>query len=107
MALAVKNMPETTSERSLNRLAVGSIAGTLYVLVSLGIVFRGLPLVWSLIGLGPALTASVGLPVSIALLTLVMIAAVAGLGWLGTRLVGPRPVPALKAGIFCVSWVLQ
>jgi preprotein translocase SecE subunit len=98
MALAVKNMPETSSQRSLNRLAVASVAGTLYVLASLVLTFYGLPQLWFSF-VSPWLAAAVGSSVDIAMMILVMIGLALGLTWLGVRLVGPQPAPGVKAGI--------
>jgi preprotein translocase SecE subunit len=98
MALAVKNTPQIASGQALSRLAVVSVAGALYLLGSLGLVFYGLPRLWAAT-ISPALAAAVGAPVDMALLILAMIGLAAGLTWLGLRLVGPRPAAGVKAGI--------
>jgi preprotein translocase SecE subunit len=99
MAVAVKNTPETTPGRPLDRLAIGSLAGTVYVLGSLGVVFYGLRELWAAY-VGPWLAPALGSFVNAALLLLVMAAAVVGLVWLGRRLVGPNPPAGLRAGVF-------
>jgi preprotein translocase SecE subunit len=96
MAVAVKNTPETAAGRPLNRLVVDSFAGALYVLGSLGVVFYGIPALWSM-------TIDRGLPfpaVSIALRIVVMVAAAIGLVTLGSRLASRQLVRGLKAGVF-------
>jgi preprotein translocase SecE subunit len=77
-----------------DRLAVASLAGVVYVLGSIGIVFYGLPALWDA-------TVFLWLPqfVAGALLLVAMIAAVVGLAYFGARLAGPQPPPGLRAGI--------
>ncbi|TMQ30782.1 MAG: hypothetical protein E6K70_23665 [Planctomycetota bacterium] len=96
MPVAVKNATETFSRPALNRLAVGSLLGTAYVLVSLALVFYVIPTLWSAI-VSPAL-ASVS-AIDKTLLILVMLAAAAGLAYGGVRFVGPAPMHGQKAGI--------
>jgi preprotein translocase SecE subunit len=97
MALAVKNATETPTRPALHRLAVGSLLGTLYVLVSLAVVFYGVPALWS----ATVAHALASLPaIDATLLILVMVAAGAGLFYFGVRLLGPSPPHGLKAGIF-------
>jgi preprotein translocase SecE subunit len=99
MTVAVKNSPETASERSINRLAMGSLAGTLYVLASLGIIFQGIPALWTY-------AVSSWLPswqdsfVGMTLVALLMLGATAGLVLLGVRLIGSSPARGTRAGIF-------
>ncbi len=98
MPVAVKNSPEAaTSTRSLfDRLAVSSLAGTVFVLGSLGIVFYALPALWDV-------TVFAWLPqygfVAGAALILAMVLVAAGLVYLGMRLAGPQPPHGLRAGI--------
>jgi preprotein translocase SecE subunit len=97
MALAVKNPTEQTTWPAVNRLAVGSLLGTLYVLASLAIVFYGIPKLWNM-AVSPALTR---LPaIDATLMILLMFAAGAGLFYYGLRLLGPNPPHGLKAGVF-------
>jgi preprotein translocase SecE subunit len=100
-SVAVKN-PETSSSGPLDRLHVGILAGVVYVLGSLAILFGLLPWLWWAPGpLGfarpvagnPAFGATVGL-------LLAGLAVAAGLAYLGSWLLGPTPVPGVKAGIF-------
>jgi len=90
MAVAVKNTPETTGHGLFDRLPVVSLIGALYVLGSLGVVFYLIPSIWRF---GESF-------ISIALLLVTMLAAGAGLIFLGTRLVGPNPPHGVRAGIF-------
>jgi preprotein translocase SecE subunit len=98
MPVAVKNSPETGSlmKSLFDRLAFVSLAGTVYVLGSLGIVFYALPALWDLTVfplLGPyTFVAGAGL-------ILAMLVVAAGLVYLGTRLAGPNPPHGLRAGI--------
>jgi preprotein translocase SecE subunit len=94
MAVAVKNSPETTARRPLNRLAVGSLVGTLYVFASLAILFEAVPAAWRMIV--PGAEGAVGQT----LLLLLDAAAAVGLVWLGRRLLGPSPAHGIRAGIF-------
>jgi preprotein translocase SecE subunit len=93
MAVAVKN-PEATSSGLFDRLPVGILAGVVYVVGSLAILFGLLPAVWWQ-WLGFQATAS-----SYAVLILVGMLLAAGLAYVGMRLLGPKPAPGLKAGIF-------
>ena len=96
MAVAVKNAPETAVPRAVNRLAVVSLLGVLYVLGSIGIVFYAVPALWAAI-VGDAL-GRVGF-INQSLLLLVMLAAAVGLGFLGARLAGPEMPRGARAGI--------
>jgi preprotein translocase SecE subunit len=93
MAVAVKN-PETMSSRLIDRLQIGILVGVIYVLGSLGVLFKLLPsLWWGVLGLPPTAVAYTALLV-------VGIAVAGALGYLGLKLVGPSPAPGLRAGIF-------
>jgi preprotein translocase SecE subunit len=94
MAVAVKNMPETTSVSSSHRLAIDSLLGVVYVLGSLGLVFAGIPYAW-----GKLISPLGESAVSTAFGILVMVAAAIALVVYGTRLVGSHPAPGLRAGI--------
>ncbi|HEV3116921.1 MAG TPA: preprotein translocase subunit SecE [Gemmataceae bacterium] len=97
MAVAVKNPTETSSRPGLNRLAVGSLLGTLYVLISLAVVFYAIPTLWGMV-ISPHLARLSA--VDVTLMLLVMAGAAGGLGYYGVRLLGPNPLHGLKAGIF-------
>jgi preprotein translocase SecE subunit len=93
MAVAVKNR-EATSAGMFDRLPVAIVAGVLYVLAGLGILFPLADWVWwQLLGL-PADSAG-------AWLGLVAIDCAVGVGLvvLGKRLLGARPTKGLRAGI--------
>src|SRR5947209_7436462 len=95
MAVAVKNSPTGTTTRPLNRLAVGSLLGVVYVLASIVLVFHGLGyLWWNQLGLDDA-----SFPNWTGLI-LLMVGVAAGLFFLGRRLMGPSPPHGLRAGVF-------
>jgi preprotein translocase SecE subunit len=98
MAVAVKPSPETTSTRPLNPLAVGSLVGIVYVLGSLYALMFGLPKLWWW-KISPFLELEPLSFVDVALLLGVLIAAAAGLAFLGMKLLGSHPPHGLKAGI--------
>jgi preprotein translocase SecE subunit len=95
MAVAVKNPPETRAPSVLDRLAAVSLAGVVYLIGMLWLVFGGLPLLWQQIGL----TTSSFL--GVAGLGLVMLVAFCVLAVVGVRLFSARAQPGLRAGIFC------
>ncbi len=95
MAVAVKQGPEATRTRTPNRLALGSLAGMAYVVVSLALIFHGLNyLWWNIFDLDADNFANWSI------LILAMIGLAAGLYALGMRLVGPSPPHGLRAGVF-------
>jgi len=98
MAVAVKNAPVSAAPSPFDRMAVVSLAGAAYVIVSLAIVFGALPYLWrtatGLTGIGGDV-----------LLGLVMVAVATGLALLGARLIGPKQPVGARAGI-CVAIVL-
>jgi preprotein translocase SecE subunit len=99
--VAVKNQ-ETTSSGPLDRLHVGVLAGVVYVIGSLAILFELLPWLWWAPGPLGFARASAGNPAvgnTVGLL-LVGLAVAAGLAYLGARLLGPSPAPGIKAGTF-------
>jgi len=100
MAVAVKNPPETGTTGLFDRLSAMSLAGVVYVLGTLAIVFKGLPTLWSQLGL-PNDTF-----MGVAVLGLNMLAALTALVVVGVRLVGPTPRPGLRAGIFMGLFLL-
>jgi preprotein translocase SecE subunit len=100
MAVAMKTSPETSARDPLSRLALGSVAGTAYVLAGLAVVFYGIPTVWDL-WISPWLTGALNPFVDGALKLLVMLAAFAGFVVGGLRLAGPHPVHGVRAGTFC------
>src|SRR6266404_4399281 len=98
MAVAVKTTPETASQQPLNRLAVGSLLGTAYVLIGFGILYAW-PLAWQA-AVASLLPGAVNSFANIALLALTMLAVAVGLAYLGVSLVGSNPPRGLRAGIF-------
>jgi preprotein translocase SecE subunit len=95
MAVAVKNMTEAGAQRPINRLAVESLVGVVYVVAALGVLFYGLPALWNWLNL----TSSAF--INGAMLILAMVAAAGGLVYLGIRLVGANPPHGFRAGVFC------
>src|SRR5262245_18588763 len=95
MAVAVKNTPETRTTTVFDRLAAASLAGVVYVLGSVGIVFKGLPALWGQLGLATDTFMGVALLVLVLPLVALVVLAV-----VGVRLAGPKPRVGLKAGIF-------
>jgi preprotein translocase SecE subunit len=98
MAVAVKNTSETTEPSLMDRLAVRSLLGVVYILVSFALVFFVLPYLWG-VAVSPTLR-GISPFVDVAVLLAVLVAAAVGVVWLGLRLVGPSPPAGLKGGIF-------
>jgi preprotein translocase SecE subunit len=98
MAVAVKDTPEAAS-RQLNRLAIGSLAGTVYILASIAAAFYAIPQLWAMT-LSRIIAGGQKSVVDEALLMLVVLAAIAGLVALGRKLIGTNPPHGMRAGIF-------
>jgi preprotein translocase SecE subunit len=98
MAMAVKSGPSSIATRTFNRLAIGSLAGALYVLATIAIVFYLVPAIWHQV-LSPAISSRPDSPVDAALLWLVDLGVLAGLLYGGVKLIGHRQVPGLRVGI--------
>src|SRR5262245_26167107 len=88
MAVAVKNSPETSAPSIFSRLPAASLAGMVYVLAGLALVFYALPWVWGT-AISPSFPPGLSF-VNTALLVLVMAAAAVGWVVVGLRLAGPR-----------------
>jgi preprotein translocase SecE subunit len=97
MAVAVKTTPETAPQQPLNRLAVGSLVGTLYVLGCLAIIY-GIPVLWGE-AISPVLANAAGVFVDAALRLLLMLGVAVLLVLLGRRLIGLNPPHGIRAGI--------
>src|SRR5207245_670902 len=84
--VAVRQTPETSSSpRLFDHLAVSALAGVVYVLAALWVVFFGLPgLWWGLVG---------ERAVTVALLGLIMLVAATALGVFGVRLLNSQAQP--------------
>jgi preprotein translocase SecE subunit len=98
MAVAVKSSPEAPTSSPLDRMPVISLIGVVYVLGSLGVVFKALPALWRLVFEGTALDA--GKVTGAVVLGMLMLAAVTGLIVLGNILLGSKAPAGTKAGIF-------
>jgi preprotein translocase SecE subunit len=92
MAVAVKNTPEAASASLLDRMPAAALAGTAYLLGTLGIVFYLLPSLWQ--GLGWS-----GI-VALVVRGLLQLAALGVLLVFGARLLGSKMAPGTRAGIF-------
>ncbi len=97
MAVAVKSTVETASQQPLNRLAFGSLVGTLYVLACLAIIYA-VPIVWR-DTLSQAVANAAGVFVDAALRFLVMLGVAALAILIGRRLIGANPPHGIRAGI--------
>jgi preprotein translocase SecE subunit len=92
MAVAVKNTPEVASTSVFDRMPIASLAGTAYVLGTLGIVFSLIPSLWQSLGWAGGTASMVRV--------LIQLAALVGLLVFGTRLLGPKAPSGVRAGIF-------
>jgi preprotein translocase SecE subunit len=99
MAVAVKESTGMTFPRLQSKLALGSLAGALYLLGCLAIVFYGVQYAWES-WIAPSVTNTPGSAVDTTFRILVSLAVAVGLVVLGARLVGPKPVAGLRAGVF-------
>ncbi|HXG10651.1 MAG TPA: preprotein translocase subunit SecE [Gemmataceae bacterium] len=98
MAVAVKNAPEAAPRGLWNRLPVATLLGVVYVLAGLAVVFALVPRLWQA-AVADWLVRWTGEFVNATLLGLVLIAVAAGFVYVGARLVGPQPLPGLRAGV--------
>ncbi len=94
MAVAVKNTPEVASPGLLDRMAVASLAGTVYAIGWVGIVFYLVPGLWW----GAFNRESPHAAVAWAFLILADLAVAFGVGYVGAKLLGPKAVPGVRAG---------
>jgi preprotein translocase SecE subunit len=103
MAVAVKNSPESTTRSAAGTLVPASIAGAVFVVACLAVIFWGVPRLWEM-GVAPHL-ANLSF-VSYAVLIVFEAVAIAALAYAGNALVGTNPPAGLRAGIFSVlAWV--
>jgi preprotein translocase SecE subunit len=89
MAVAVKNSPETTKASLFDQLPIAVLAGIVYFLASLAIVFKAIP----------ALFASVSYT-GLAIQAIVMTVVAGALIYIGARLIAAHPMRGLLPGIF-------
>jgi preprotein translocase SecE subunit len=94
MAVAVKNSAEASAASLFDRLPVAILAGVLYVVASLLIVFWGLSALW-----WDVFQLDRNSYVAMSLLFLVIVGVGGGLFVLGLRLMGPNPARGLRPGI--------
>jgi preprotein translocase SecE subunit len=104
MAMSVAENAPLTIERSprsgQQQLAVGSLLGALYALVSLWIVFGGLPLVWGHLIYGADGKPYVNEFLSATLLIMLCGLVAVALGYVGYQLLASQTQRGLRAGIF-------
>lgn len=100
MAVAVKNLSDSTTKPAMHRLIAGSIGGAIYVLAAIAVVTQAVPKLWEL-GVSSWLPASLSF-IDAAGLILVLVFAIGALCVLGASLVGANPPKGLRAGIFSV-----
>ncbi|HTK78226.1 MAG TPA: preprotein translocase subunit SecE [Gemmataceae bacterium] len=100
MAVAEKKPPDSQTRTPAGNLTVASLAGAIYVLGGLALVFQGVPWLWKT-GVAPWLGESLPFVNTAGLITVMVFAAVA-LFVFGLTLVGPNPPAGLRAGIFTV-----
>lgn len=91
MAVAVKNSPEASTKKLTDHLGVAALFGTLFVVATLMLVFKGVPKLWEVIGGGTS-------PAAVVARWLVQLAAFGGAVYLGVR-AKTEFRPGLKAGI--------
>lgn len=97
MSVAEKTEQEAGSPSAFDRLPISSLVGAVYVLGSIGIVFYLLPPLFSGITIFNSFVTG-------AVQIVAMLAAAAGLIWLGFRLTGGQLAHGLKGGIFtCIA----
>jgi len=94
MAVAIKNTSGAPSTSLLDRPAVMSLLGALFLLGALGLVFEGVPALWDWLGIRTTTILGGGS------LAVAMLVATAALLVLGGWLLGSKPTPGVKAGIF-------
>lgn len=102
MAVAEKAITETAPRTPQQRLPLASLAGALYLLFSLGVVFTGLPAVWTnVLHMDEVLNEFL----SAALLLMITAGVAAGLVFLGIKL-EKNPPKGFRAGAFFLSLAL-
>lgn len=93
MTVAVKNAPESGTANPLDRLAVASVVGVVYVVASLWAVFQGVPRLWDMVWPGAG-------AIGVTFMFVAMLAVAGGLAYAGARLYQSAAQPGLCAGVF-------
>jgi preprotein translocase SecE subunit len=91
---------ERSPRSAQQQLALGSLAGALYVLFGLWIVLAGLPYLWDMIVVGPDGTPYMNEFLSATLLLMLCGAAAFGIAYIGYQLIRTQHLNGLRAGIF-------
>lgn len=102
MAVAVKNMPDSTTRSEGLSLATASVLGTVYLFAAIAAVAFGVPRLWNA-SLGPWVDRVLGSFVSGACIIVIDVLVIGMLGFVGVMLTGGKMRPGLKAGIFSVA----
>jgi preprotein translocase SecE subunit len=100
MAVAEKNLTESTPQNAVAQLAWTSILGTAYVYAAILVVFHGIPALWDLLVGGPL---GMNAFVSYTLKFFLVLGAATGAAWFGYRQLARYEVHGTRAGIFSVS----
>jgi preprotein translocase SecE subunit len=107
MAMSVAENAPVTTERTprsaQQQLAVGSFLGAAYVLISLWLIFAGIPYVWGNLLYAPEGQPYINEYLSATLEIMLCGLAAVGLGYLGYQLIKNQHQPGLRAGIFFAS----
>src|SRR5262245_1222448 len=102
MAVAVKNMPDSTTRTEGLSLATASVLGAVYLFAAIAAVAFGVPRLWNA-SLGPWVDRVLGSFVSGACIIVIDLLVIGMLGFVGVMLTGGRMRLGLKAGIFSVA----
>lgn len=99
MSVAAPSPTETKSSSGPVSLWTTGLAGAIYVLASMAVVFYGVPQLWD-IGVSSWLTPAIGATFNGALRLVAQIAAVVGLAIFGINLAGPNPPVGMRGSVF-------
>lgn len=104
MATAVQPTTEPRTPNPRARLVLASVLGAVFVAAGIAVAAYLVPMLWRQ-AVSPVI-APFGAFVDVALRLAAQLAAVVGVVWLGTRLVGDNPPRGLRGGIFLVLALL-
>ena len=99
MSVAVPTPMETKSSTGPVSLWTTGLAGGIYVLAALAVVFYGVPQLWDM-GVSSWLTPAIGSTFNGALRLVAQLAAVVGLSIFGMNLAGPNPPLGMRGSVF-------
>jgi preprotein translocase SecE subunit len=99
MAVAEKNLTDTTPQNAVTRLAMTCILGTAYVYAAVLVVFHGIPALWELLlgqaGINPFVSGTVKF--------FLVLGGATAAAWLGYRQLVRNEVHGTRAGIFTLA----